>query len=67
MTTNCNIKKHKVIKLVLITTILTLLSYAFLSTMNEKIYATQTRENYSEEKKPDSKVYLLYDSTYLKL
>ena len=50
MVTNCNIKRHKVIKLVLITTILTLLSYAFLSTTNEEIYATQTRENYSEEK-----------------
>ena len=50
MITNCNIKRHKVIKLVLICTILTLLSYVFLSTVNEEIYATQTRENYSEAK-----------------
>ena len=50
MTTNCNIKKHKAIKLVLITTILTLLSYVFLGTIKGALYATQTREGYSETK-----------------
>ena len=51
MITNCNIKKHKEIKLVIICTILTLLSYVFLGYIENKgVYATQTRESYSAEK-----------------
>ena len=48
---NWNIlKKHKISKLVVILTILTLLSYVFLNYINEnRVYAAQTREAYSSK------------------
>ena len=51
MNTNWNIsKKHKIFKLVIVLTILTLLSYVFLNYINEnKVYAAQTREAYSSK------------------
>lgn len=51
MVANWNIsKKHKICKLVIVLTILTLLSYVFLNYINEnKVYAAQTREAYSSK------------------
>lgn len=51
MIINCNIsKKHKISKLVVVCTILTLLSYVFLNYIYEnKVYAAQTREEYSSK------------------
>lgn len=51
MITNWNkTKKHKTSKLVIVCTILTLVSYVFLNTINEnKVWATQTREPYSSK------------------
>ena len=51
LNTNWNIsKKHKIFKLVIVLTILTLLSYVFLNYINEnKVYAAQTREAYSSK------------------
>lgn len=51
MDANWNItKKHKVSKLVIVLTILTLLSYVFLNYINEnEVYAAQTRETYSSK------------------
>ena len=53
MRSNYNItKKHKLSKLVIVCTILTLLSYVFLNYINEnKVYAAQTREAYSTKVK----------------
>ena len=51
MVVNWNIsKKHKIFKLVIVLTILTLLSYVFLNYINEnRVYAAQTREAYSSK------------------
>ena len=51
MNTNWNIlRKHRVSKLVIVLTILTLLSYVFLNYINENmVYAAQTRETYSSK------------------
>ena len=50
MFTNCNNKKYRVVKLVITCIILTLIFYAFFGYINQgKIYASQTRESYSNK------------------